>query len=603
MFDWSSVTAEDLLALPIEAALADSDDRECRAYSRVFRERARQSEDDADAFAAGAWQMLADLADLRLHGSDRSEPFPPTMVGFGFRTMTPRDLSGEPAIALRGLAEQVRDPELRARLLDVVWNADRDHTAAESAVSAYLESARCLLDPEHWVAYYDRCARALRLAVALRHNDLQAEVVSEINTTLSDLNGEDPLFLTVRLVSLLLDCRLGDVETLSATSERGASVAEEELAFDRARSHLENLVVCRRRLDDVEGERSARGRIAACFERQGMLHLDSAEYMAAAHWLEKAHVAYRETPGMRGKAGDVYVQLRVAQREAASSMSTLDLPEMDITELVDQAEEHVAGHDFVDALWRLFNIMPTTDFAGAERHVADSLEKTVYWRLASRVAVEPDGRVAARSSPPSFGDDAGVQSELWEHVVELVCMNHQYMGVAVIRPALEQIMREHAPSYQDVHEFVSGNPFVCFGHEGLFAKGILSGLRGDMVDALSVLLPQFENGLRYLLGSIGVETSSMDKMGNQDVFQMGRILGLPELERVLGADLVKDLKVLFMDEHGHKIRDRMSHGLMSSADFYGGVAYYTWWQVCRVCFHPALRKSVQGTANLGAVDC
>ena len=172
-------------------------------------------------------------------------------------------------------------------------------------------------------------------------------------------------------------------------------------------------------------------------------------------------------------------------------------------------------------------------------------------------------------------------------------MHHQYMGVAVIRPAVEQIMREHAPSYRDVHEFVSGNPFVPFGREGLFAKGLLSGLRGDMVDALSVLLPQFENGLRHLLGSIGVETSSMDKMGNQDVFQMGRILGLPELERVLGADLVKDLKVLFMDEHGHKIRDRMSHGLMSPADYYSGVAYYTWWQVCRVCFHPVLKRRAE----------
>ena len=123
-----------------------------------------------------------------------------------------------------------------------------------------------------------------------------------------------------------------------------------------------------------------------------------------------------------------------------------------------------------------------------------------------------------------------------------------------------------------------------------------------MVDAMSALLPQFENGLRHLLGSMGLETSSMDKMGNQDLFQMGRILSLPELERVLGADLVKDLKVLFMDEHGHKIRDRMSHGLMSPADFYDGVAYYTWWQVCRVCFHPALRKGVERADSLGAVD-
>ena len=592
MFDWVSVTSDDLLALPLEEALEESERRECRAYSKVFRERAQPCEDGGDADSHTAWSLLVQLTDLRLHGNDRSEPFPPSVAGLGRRTMIPSDLRGEPAEAVRTLVAQVRDPELRARLSDVIWEATRDHTAAENAVRSYLQSARQLLDPDEWVAYFDRCARALRLAVVLRRGDLQAEVVSEVETTLSDLNGEDPLFLTIRLVSLLLDTRCGDVASLSAISERAASVAEGVLAFDRARAHLENLAFCCRRLGDEDGERAASGRIATCFEKQGRLLLDSGEHMAAVHWLEQAHVKYRETPGGRERAGEVYELLRVAQREAAGSMTLLDLPPIDITEEVGRAEGFVAGHDFLDALWRLFNILPTTNFVEAEQTAKKNLEESVFLRLAARSTVAPDGRVVARGNPPALDNADGSPSELWEQVVEVVSMYHEHAGLAVIQPAMWQIMLEHAPSYQDVHDFVSTSPFVPFGREGLFAKGLLAGLRGDMVEALSVLLPQFENGIRHLLRSVGVETSSMDKMGNQDVFQLGRILSLPELERVIGSNMVKDMKVSFTDSRGPKRRDYMSHGLMSAADFYSGSAYYAWWLACRVCFHPSLRKQV-----------
>lgn len=593
MFNWNSAMSDDLLALPLDAELEDIGKRECRTYSRMFQERARRCEDGGDIDCAKAWTLLADLTDLHLRGSDRSEPFPPTIIGLGRRTMVPRDLRGKPADAVRDVAYRVQDPELRARLLDVVWESNRDHTVVEGAVHAYLESARSLLDPDHWVAYFERCARALRLSLVLRRDDLEAQVVAEIESTLSDLNGQDPLFLTVRLVSLLLDTHSGDVASLSAVSERAASVSEQALAFDQACAHLQNLMVCRRRLGDEDGERAAKVRIAACFEQRGKLHLDADDHMAASHWLEQAHVRYRETQGMREKALEVYELLRVAQRGSAAAMTEFALPPVDITQEVEQAEVLVAGRDFLDALWRLFNIVPTTNFSDAEGEAAKVLEDTVYWRLASRVAVEPDGRIAARSNPPAVDDADGAQYELWERVVEMVSMYHQHVGIAAIQPAMRQIMLEHAPSYEDVHGFVSDSPFVPFGREGLFAKGLLAGLRGDMVEALSVLLPQFENGLRHLLGTMGVETSSMGKMGNQDVFQMGRILSLGELDKVLGSDLAKDLRVLFMDERGPKWRDRMSHGLMTASDFYSGAAYYTWWQVCRVCFHPALRRHIQ----------
>ena len=132
----------------------------------------------------------------------------------------------------------------------------------------------------------------------------------------------------------------------------------------------------------------------------------------------------------------------------------------------------------------------------------------------------------------------------------------QVRGLAIIQPAMEQMALEHALTFRDVDRIVGNSLLVPTGHEEPFARGLLSGLRGDMVQALSGLVPQFENGLRCLLSAKGVEISSMDKMHVQDVRMMGSILNLSELEEILGPDVVKEMKVLFTDDHGIKLRDR-----------------------------------------------
>ena len=67
------------------------------------------------------------------------------------------------------------------------------------------------------------------------------------------------------------------------------------------------------------------------------------------------------------------------------------------------------------------------------------------------------------------------QSVLWEHVAMVVAMRQQELGITVVRPAMRQIMIEHVPSFRDLLDVVTDSPFVPFGHEVLFAKGLSDG--------------------------------------------------------------------------------------------------------------------------------
>ena len=581
-----------LLELPIEGTLSSGESRECHAYSRIFRERAQECEENDQPIYSKAWTLLECITDMMFHPEDKSEPFRPMAEGWwgaGSRTMIPSDLRGEPANTTFEVGMQVQDPELKARLLDVVWEANRIHTAAETAVLGYLESARNLFDPNEWPPCADRYERALRLAAMLRRSDLCDAITNEIEEAVLRLDGQDPLFLTIKLVSLLLEYGSSDMKSLAELSDRAATIAMESSRFEQARRHLENLSACCRRLKDAEGERQAKARIAECYEIQGVLHIEAGEGLAAAHWFEMAYAFCRETPGMREKAAQIYALLRTAQQQAVDSMEVLATDPIDVTEQVKSARAAVSGFGFPEALLRLLTIIRPIDFDEARQATAEGLKGLVWLRLVAGTTVDQDGRTIVHNTPIGIGESGDDEVALWEHTVRDVGFELQVRGHAIIQPAMEQLALEHAPTFRDVDNIIGNSPLVPTGHEEPFARGLLSGLRGDMVQALSELVPQFENGLRCLLSIKGVETSSMDKMHVQDVLMMGSILSRSELEEILGSsDVVKEMKVLFTDDHGMKIRDRLSHGLMSSADFYTGGAYYAWWLICRLCFGPVL---------------
>ena len=162
------IDADVLLSLPIDEALAESDKQECRDYGEVFSARAEEAEKAGENRAATAWRLLRNLVQVMLQASDLSEPFRPWLEMQGRRTFVPKDLDDATAPAVYALAKQVSDPELRARLMDTIWDARRDHLAAREAVRCYLQSAARLMDPEQWPPYVERCERALRLATQIR---------------------------------------------------------------------------------------------------------------------------------------------------------------------------------------------------------------------------------------------------------------------------------------------------------------------------------------------------------------------------------------------------------------------------------------------------
>ena len=317
-----STTTEVLTGLPVGEALKESTKPECLAYAHVFLERAGAAEAAGSDEIARGWALLAQLCRVALWPSEPNVPFRPMWEEPGGRTMVPEDMDERSAAAVRELGFATSDGELSARLLDVTWSRLRDPKASQQAVKSYLAAANPLFDPKHWTAYAARVERAARLARQLGDQGLVDEILAEIERRIVELDGTDPLYLSCHLMELLHEFKRGDPPSMRGIAAKGARLAEAKHDFERARKYHELVGRWCRRTGDDEGEKAARIAMALSLHQQAAQFSDSGQELVAAHWLEKAHEAYRNIPGMRDKTDEIYAELREYQRRAAQSLNS-----------------------------------------------------------------------------------------------------------------------------------------------------------------------------------------------------------------------------------------------------------------------------------------
>ena len=601
-----STTTEVLTGLPVGEALKESAKPECLAYADVFLKRAGIDEAADSHEIATGWALLAHLCRVTLWPSEPNVPFRPRWKDPGGPTMVPGDMDEGSAAAVRELGFATTDGELSARLLDVTWSTLRDPKAAREAVKNYLAAANPLFDPEHWTAYAARVERAARLARQLGDRGLVDEVLAEIEKRIVELDGSDPLYLSCHLMELLHEFKRGDPASMRRIAAKGARLAEAKYDFERAKNYHELVGRWCRRAGDDEGEKAARIAMAMSLHQQATHFSDPGQELVAAHWLEKAHEAYRNIPGMRDKADEVYAELREYQRRAAQSMNRITTEIPNASEMVKHARDWVAGKPLREALLALATVVQVTDFEEETKTARELMDKYPLQGLFGGVTMDHSGRVVARTTPVFSTDgENDFDLALWERVVRHVDLGYQVTVPTEIVPAMNQLNFEHSLTLADLVDLVVNNPFIHQGHEELFARGFLAGLRWDFAESFSIFVPQLENSLRHVLGQMGHEVTKRDKHGLQNFIQMGTMLSerRSELEEIFGKDIVQELRVLFLEHNGADLRNQIAHGLMRHDQFFHHASIYTWWFTFHLTIIPVQErflKSAEATEDTEA---
>lgn len=514
----------------------------------------------------------------------------------------------------------VIDPEMRARIADILWICKRDREKsrpiqmAKVAVESYLQAAKNLENTENQKTCNERLQRAAQLAPLVdgkKSTEMRCIVISHIEQLIDRYAVVENEFITGSAMQVLQEDLRKSLSVIKSNNlpiyaANYAAVAAQKAVFaenfqDHHKAYYQKIAYRQiesewyKIANDKEAERNARLNLAEVevwYAQQALVRKEPSSYIVAAGTLKNAIAAFRKIEDTFGKKQDtsdriqhLHKQILDYQRESMSRIVTIPIakPEnFDDHEMQKIARDIVRGKPLRDALYSLaFGCKLIRDLADIQ--VEAKADKSFH--LIPTAFIDKEGKTKAISGD---GEDS-LENSMFRIATFYQC----WYALNFIDPARDQICYEHSVHLEDLSFVVVENPFIPKGREPLYARGLLAGLQGDPVIVAHLLIPQLENSLRHILKQKGSIASNLTSAMIQDEYTLNKVLDVPDLKQILNENTIFTLKGLLVERMGSNLRNEICHGLFSHNQFFTPQLAYLWWLTLYLCLIPTYKQWVE----------
>ena len=132
--DELTLTKEDFDATNWQDVIAAITPKECDDYYRPLLNKGGEAQRGGDEKTAHVFRVLGTLAALHMEAGAYESPFANRGIF---------DADNAPFDVLAGIAPEVTDPEMRARISDFLWVERHSFPMARLAIQSYLDAADC----------------------------------------------------------------------------------------------------------------------------------------------------------------------------------------------------------------------------------------------------------------------------------------------------------------------------------------------------------------------------------------------------------------------------------------------------------------------------
>lgn len=595
-------TLRELMASGYAAALALDDDGWYDGMADALTNAARAAGIGGDQSSERALAWLGAICALQLSPETPATPFLPAWRGFAVE-----DLSGDELDLLAGFLPTVTHPQLRARVADLLWTAPmkrdgakREIDFARAAIDAYM--ATPLDDRAWWLSGHECWHRALQLAQSMRDAERVAAIEHALLAAFRDdasASDSEPR----RFLEPLYALRGGSGE--------GAAVADRLSALGGARRAAGNLVEAERYYDDAAKwygrARSPERHAAALAGRASAIAAmgDAAGVgIAAQHWYTKAIEVYRLVPrrlrepnGVDAAIETLRHQLAEAGRRTVGELSEHEI-RIDVSGFTATAVAHVRGRaTFIDALRRFCHLRRTPVRAKLFEEAAEMAGAGHISRLFGGVTIAADGRQVARHEGAGAGGPSA--TELHAAAVKACALEASVTAQALILPALEALRLEWRVQPRDFADIIRLAPLVPRARVDVVSQALHAGWQGDWVQALHILVPQFEHMVRVALQAHGAVTTTHDPDGLDTEIGLAKLVERPQMLEGFGEDLTFTIRAMLCEQLGPNLRNDIAHGLAGRAQCEGPAGVYVWWLILSLIIRQHTAMSARGGAGAG----
>ena len=219
-------------------------------------------------------------------------------------------------------------------------------------------------------------------------------------------------------------------------------------------------------------------------------------------------------------------------------------------------------------------------------------DKSPMQYLITKQVLDEQGKVIGKRPGNIIDDSNGIEESIRLTMYEEAKRWQQLTAISLIAPALKQINLDHHMTPNDLVEIVTNSPLIPPDRQNIFLRGLYHDFILDFMAASSLLVPQIENSLRYVLQQNGVIVSKYESDGIQEEHSLNNLLyKVPKVEEIFGQDLLTDLRGLLHERLGFNFRNRLAHGLVTNNNEYASpTSAYAWGLVLHLCCAPLLSR-------------
>ncbi|TFW31755.1 DUF4209 domain-containing protein [Massilia horti] len=584
----AKVTLDDLRSAGVNAVLDQPSTVDYTAMNTSLNKAADEAKAAGDEAKARALGFMAAICSMMLTPSEKAAPFQPMLVIGGRRTMIPDDLSQADIDLLGSFCAEVKNDLLRARLADLVWMKDRRKGIgfARTAIDGYRTHP---IDADTWhISGQAVWHRALQLAISIGAGaeNRATEIESTLLGAFDNAHGADGIEPLWYVRPLFVEKRARpEASRIAGEFER---IGRERLAAGNGFAAESFFQEAERWFERAHLPEKQAGVLAMLASSYADLAEASGSAIARQEFITRAIATYRQVPGqyraehkVEETIDTLRAKLAAAGRLALGEMKLIKGPTIDLTKFVEQSMRAVTGKTPLDALLAFCALHPFPNRQKLYDAAKNLVSQSLVGRLFGGATLAEDGRVIARRGGADNGAEAEaaqIEARAVKSCVELAAMTAHGM----IIPALDAMQMESHLTPLDFANLAYSASFVPNDRADVVAKGLYAGYCGDYVQAIHILMPQFEHMVRVALQNVGAHTTTHDKDGIDMETGLSTLVEREQMAAVFGEDLTFTIRSIMCEQEGPNLRNAVAHGLADSGLCNGQLGVYAWWLVLRL---------------------
>lgn len=478
--------------------------------------------------------------------------------------------------------------DIKARVLDILWIRNRNHTLGLMAAQEYFQLVKNILvdDVEKFeLDISNRIIRASKLAYKFDRKDsgLFEEINDYIDTQLQTCTISHQGNLLHDLMQIRIGIKGAPHDMYISRTCEIIKYFKSKNRWDTVRKYCGLLVSLYRKLDDEENILKARTEYAETYIREVDLMEESINpsFIHISMKYTEAIQAYKKVEGSKSVRNKLQIRLESFQEKAMDQFSKISTT-IPIGEIITPFIDNIPGNNKTEILMKLTSEIIIPEYEKIKRRAEIYLSKSITSKILPISLTSSKGKIISKTNPYLNEN----QSEKRLRLAMYREVNREIFTLgACIGAIIEDIQLYQNYTEKDFLSLVYENPFIPQGRELIYAKGLYFGIKGDFFTSVHLLVPQIENSLRYLLIQYGVPASTFSDQTLQLEHSLNTLLLMPEINKIIGADTVLTLRALLIEKIGSNVRNKISHGL---EDYHGYELYphmYTWWITLRILIY------------------